>query len=81
MMFFLTRMNMKMRQDKHKYGSPYLGLFSQANWEEVFAINGLHLIQSELDGIYDPYLLNDGSYPCRYLSEKSCHNQENTNEQ
>ncbi len=40
-----------------------LGLFSQAKWAEVFAKNGLHLIQSELDGVYDPYLLNDGSYP------------------
>jgi SAM-dependent methyltransferase len=40
-----------------------LGLFSQAKWEEVFSNNGLNLTQSELDGVYDPYLLNDGSYP------------------
>jgi ubiquinone/menaquinone biosynthesis C-methylase UbiE len=40
-----------------------LGLFSQALWDEVFRNAGITMRQTNLDGIYDPYLLNDGEYP------------------
>lgn len=47
-----------MHHDRH-----ILGLFSQATWEQVFWEAGLTLYQHTLDGIYDPYLLAEGSYP------------------
>jgi hypothetical protein len=40
-----------------------LGLFSQAIWEEVFKKAGITIQKTNLDGIYDPYLLNGGKYP------------------
>ena len=40
-----------------------LGLFSQAMWDEVFKNAGITMQKTNLDGIYDPYLLNDGEYP------------------
>lgn len=40
-----------------------LGLFPQATWEQVFREAGLTLHQHSLDGLYDPYLLAEGSYP------------------
>ena len=40
-----------------------LGLFSQATWDQVFNNAGITVQKTNLDGIYDPYLLNDGEYP------------------
>ena len=40
-----------------------LGLFSQATWDKVFNNAGITVQKTNLDGIYDPYLLNDGEYP------------------
>jgi len=40
-----------------------LGLFSQATWDDVFKNAGITMRRTTLDGIYDPYLLNDGKYP------------------
>ena len=40
-----------------------LGLFSQPIWTEVFKNAGITMRKTSLDGIYDPYLLNDGEYP------------------
>ena len=40
-----------------------LGLFSQAIWDDVFKNAGITMQKTNLDGIYDPYLLNDGEYP------------------
>ncbi|MBN1120638.1 MAG: class I SAM-dependent methyltransferase [Anaerolineae bacterium] len=40
-----------------------LGLFSLAAWEKVFMDAGIAIQRTNLDGIYDPYLLNDGDYP------------------
>jgi len=40
-----------------------LGLFSQATWDKVFNNAGINVQKTNLDGIYDPYLLNDGEYP------------------
>jgi ubiquinone/menaquinone biosynthesis C-methylase UbiE len=40
-----------------------LGLFSQTVWDEVFAAAGMSMCTEDLDGIYDPYLLGDGTYP------------------
>lgn len=40
-----------------------LGLFSQAIWEKLFEDAQLSLHTSNLDGIYDQYLLEQGAYP------------------
>jgi len=40
-----------------------LGLFSQEIWDEVFKNAGITMQKTNLDGIYDSYLLNDGEYP------------------
>lgn len=40
-----------------------LGLFSQATWDEVFRNAGITMQKTNLDGVYDRYLLNDGKYP------------------
>ena len=40
-----------------------LGLFSQAIWDDAFKQAGITMQRKSLDGIYDPYLLNDGEYP------------------
>jgi ubiquinone/menaquinone biosynthesis C-methylase UbiE len=40
-----------------------LGLFSQTIWDDVFKNAGITMRKTNLDGIYDPYLLNDGEYP------------------
>ena len=40
-----------------------LGLFSQATWEKVFNDAELTMQKTELNGIYDKYLLSDGDYP------------------
>lgn len=57
---YLIRQNgdLTMHQDRH-----ILGLFPQATWEQVFRDAGLTLHQHSLDGLYDPYLLAEGSYP------------------
>jgi len=40
-----------------------LGLFSQATWDDMFSNAGITMQKKCLDGIYDPFLLNDGKYP------------------
>jgi ubiquinone/menaquinone biosynthesis C-methylase UbiE len=40
-----------------------LGLFSQATWEKVFNDAKLPMQKTNLNGIYDKYLLGDGKYP------------------
>ena len=40
-----------------------LGLFSQAAWEQVFNDAELPMQKTNLNGIYDKYLLGDGDYP------------------
>ena len=40
-----------------------LGLFSQAIWEEAFMNAGITMQKTNLDGIYESYLLNGGEYP------------------
>jgi ubiquinone/menaquinone biosynthesis C-methylase UbiE len=40
-----------------------LGLFSQAIWDEVFKNAGMTMQKTNLDGIYDAYILNGGEYP------------------
>lgn len=40
-----------------------LGLFSQTTWKHVFRKAGITMQKTNLNGIYDPYLLNDGEYP------------------
>jgi ubiquinone/menaquinone biosynthesis C-methylase UbiE len=40
-----------------------LGLFSQAMWDEVFKNAGMTMQKTNLEGIYDPYVLNGGAYP------------------
>jgi ubiquinone/menaquinone biosynthesis C-methylase UbiE len=40
-----------------------LGLFSQAMWNEVFKNAGMTMQKTNLDGIYDAYILNGGEYP------------------
>jgi hypothetical protein len=40
-----------------------LGLFSRRIWGEVFKNAGISMRKTDLDGIYDSYLLNDGVYP------------------
>ncbi len=40
-----------------------LGLFSWAVWEQAFSDTGLVMRPETLDGVYDRYILNDGSYP------------------
>lgn len=40
-----------------------LGLFPLAVWEQVFNDAGFVMRTATLDGIYDRYMLNDGSYP------------------
>ncbi len=40
-----------------------LGLFPQATWDDAFKHAGITMQKTSLDGIYDPYLLNDGEYP------------------
>ncbi len=54
--------------DQHR-----LGLFAQADWERLFRGHGLRLTQKQFAGLYDPYLLADGTYPlqiflCRKFS-------------
>jgi len=67
---YLIRQNgeLTIHTDLHK-----LGLFPQSYWEEVFRKNGFTLHQSTLDGVYDPYLLNDGEYPMQvFIGKKNC---------
>ena len=40
-----------------------LGLFSQATWGQVFNDAELTMQKTNLDGIYDNYILGDGDYP------------------
>jgi ubiquinone/menaquinone biosynthesis C-methylase UbiE len=40
-----------------------LGLFSQATWEKVFNDAELTMQKTNLNGIYDKYLVGDGEYP------------------
>jgi ubiquinone/menaquinone biosynthesis C-methylase UbiE len=40
-----------------------LGLFSQATWEKIFSDAGLTMQKTDLNGIYDKYLLGNGRYP------------------
>jgi hypothetical protein len=40
-----------------------LGLFSQAMWDEVFKNAGITMQKTNLEGIYDTYVLNGGEYP------------------
>jgi len=40
-----------------------LGLFSQAVWDEVFKNARITMKKTNLDGIYDSYLLKGGKYP------------------
>lgn len=40
-----------------------LGLFSQTMWKDVFHKAGIQMRQVVLEGIYDPYILNEGEYP------------------
>lgn len=47
-----------------------LGLFPQAAWEQVFAEAGLSFQVSNLDGMYDPYLLAGGEYPMKVFIGK-----------
>jgi ubiquinone/menaquinone biosynthesis C-methylase UbiE len=42
-----------------------LGLFSRAIWDEVFKNAGITMQSTNLDGVYDSYLLNDGVYPLK----------------
>ncbi len=44
--------------DRHQ-----LGLFSQADWAQVFRAQQLEFSQHPLHGLYDPYLLSAGEYP------------------
>jgi ubiquinone/menaquinone biosynthesis C-methylase UbiE len=39
-----------------------LGLFSEATWDEVLKMAGMTMQKTNLDGIYDSYLLGDGEY-------------------
>lgn len=49
-----------------------LGLFSQKAWEKVFAEVGLSVQMTDLDGIYDQYLLGGGEYPLKiFIGRKS----------
>lgn len=49
-----------------------LGLFCQADWEQVFSDHGLGLQQSAIDGVYDDHLLADGAYPMQaFISRKT----------
>ena len=59
-LIYLVRQSgeLMMHHDRH-----ILGLFPQATWEQVFRDAGLTLHQHSLDGLYDPYLLAEGSYP------------------
>jgi len=59
-LIYLVRQSgeLMMHHDRH-----ILGLFPQATWEQVFRDAGLTLHQQSLDGLYDPYLLAEGSYP------------------
>lgn len=54
----LQQEKLNVHMDRH-----VLGLFSQKNWENVFRDNALVLHQSNLDGVYDKYLLGEGKYP------------------
>lgn len=47
-----------------------LGLFPQAAWAQVFAEAGLSFEESNLDGMYDPYLLAEGEYPMKVFIGK-----------
>ena len=47
-----------------------LGLFLQAVSEQVFAEAGLSFQVSNLDSIYDPYLLAEGEYPMKVFIGK-----------
>lgn len=40
-----------------------LGLFPQAAWDTVFRNAGISMQKTTLDGIYDPFLLDEGAYP------------------
>jgi ubiquinone/menaquinone biosynthesis C-methylase UbiE len=40
-----------------------LGLFPQAAWDNVFKDAGFTMIKTNLDGVYDKYLLGRGEYP------------------
>lgn len=40
-----------------------LGLFPEATWTKLFNDAGLSIQKTSLDGIYDPYLFSDGTYP------------------
>jgi ubiquinone/menaquinone biosynthesis C-methylase UbiE len=40
-----------------------LGLFSQATWEKMFNDAELIMRKTNMNGIYDKYLLGDGEYP------------------
>lgn len=59
-LIYLVRQSgeLTMHHDRH-----ILGLFPQVTWEQVFREAGLMLHQHSLDGLYDPYLLGEGSYP------------------
>lgn len=42
-----------------------LGLFPEATWEAQFRDAGLTLRTTDLDGLYDRFLLGDGNYPMK----------------
>lgn len=42
-----------------------LGLFPEAVWKKLFAEAGLTLQTSDLDGLYDRFLLGEGEYPMK----------------
>jgi SAM-dependent methyltransferase len=44
-----------------------LGLFSRAEWLEVFGSAGLEVQLTRLDGVYEPFILNEGEYPMQVL--------------
>ncbi|PKG33215.1 trans-aconitate 2-methyltransferase [Methanoregula sp.] len=48
-----------------------LGLFPLNTWEQVFRENGIEMMTTRLDGIYDPYLQNDGEYSLTVFTGKN----------
>jgi len=44
--------------DRHR-----LGLFSQTEWRSILKDAGLRVKQVRLDGVYDPFIIGEGTYP------------------
>ncbi len=56
---------LSIRTERHE-----LGLFPLKTWEQVFRENAISMMTTRLDGIYDPYLQNDGEYPLTIFTGK-----------